>query len=116
MTATRIRLATLAVAAAATVWAVAAALLWRTKVPGDLPLPSLDARGVFGADAVRAGARFDRFFEIEAVVATVVTLAVLVVVVRRGPQVVRSLRLGRVNAGIVAAVVIAVVLWAVSLP
>jgi STE24 endopeptidase len=116
MTATRIvRPATLAVAAAG-IWAVGAVLLWRTKVPSDLKLRSLDANEVFGADVVRAGVRFDRFFEIQWVLATLVSLAVLFVLARRGPRLVRSLGLGPVNAGIVTAVVVGVVLWAASLP
>ena len=116
MTATRIvRLATLAVAALA-VWTLAATFLWRTKVPADLSLPSLDAREVFGAHAVRAGVRFDRFFELEWALATFASLATLVVLARRGPRLARSLGLGPVNAGIVTAVLVAVVLWAVSLP
>ena len=116
MTATRIvRLATLAVAALA-VWTLAVTFLWRTNVPADLSLPSLDAREVFGARAVRAGVRFDRFFELEWALATVASLATLVVLARRGPRLARSLGLGPVNAGIVTAVLVAVVLWAVSLP
>src|SRR5438309_9794729 len=116
MTATRIvRPATLAVAAAA-VWIVSAGLLWRTRVPSGLQLPSLDARSVFGAHVVSAGTRFDRFFELEWAVATVVTLAALVVMTRRGPRFVRSLGLGPVNAGIVAGVLVATDLWAVNVP
>lgn len=116
MTATRIvRPATLAVAAV-TVWAVAATFLWRTKVPADLHLPSLDAREVFGAHAVRAGTRFDRFFEIEWVLETLTSLAVLLVLARRGPRLARSLGLGPVNAGLISAVLVGVVLWTVSLP
>ncbi|HMI28625.1 MAG TPA: hypothetical protein VK490_02890, partial [Gaiellaceae bacterium] len=116
MTATRIfRPATLTVAAVA-VWTLAATFLWRTKVPADLNLPSLDAREVFGAQAVRAGVRFDRFFEIEWALGTAASLAALVVLTRRGPRLVRSLGLGPVNAGIVTAVLVAVVLWAVSVP
>lgn len=97
-------------------WAAAAALLWRTKVPDGLKLPPLDPQRVFGADAVRAGVRFDRFFEVEWVLATLVTIAVLVVATRRGPNVARSLGLRPVNAGIVTAVLVGVVLWAVSVP
>jgi STE24 endopeptidase len=116
MTATRIvRPATLAVAVVA-VWGFAAALLWRTKVPGDLQLPSLDPRAVFGAQNVRAGIRFDRFFEVEWIVATLASLITLVVLTRRGPRLARSLGLGPVNAGIITAVLVGVVLWAVSLP
>jgi STE24 endopeptidase len=116
MTATRIvRPATLAVAVVA-VWAFAAALLWRTKVPADLQLPSLDPRAVFGAQNVRAGIRFDRFFQVEWIFATLASLVTLVVLTRRGPRLARSLGLGPVNAGIITAVLVGVVLWVVSLP
>ena len=95
---------------------LAVSLLWRTKVPAHLPLPPLDERRVFGAQIVSAGIRFDRFFEIEWLLATLATLAVLVVMVRRAPRFVRSLRLGSVNAGIITGVLVATVLWAVSVP
>jgi STE24 endopeptidase len=116
MTATRIvRPATLAVVAVP-VWALAAVLLWRTKVPGNLPAPSLEPRSVFGAGVVRDGERFDRFFEIEWLLGTLVGVVALVLMARRGPRFVRSLGLGPVNAGIVTAVLVGVVLWAVSIP
>jgi STE24 endopeptidase len=116
MTATRIvRPATIAVVAVA-VWAVATILLLRTKVPGNLNPPQLDPRRVFGAEATRAGMRFDRFFDYEWVLATLTTLAVLGVYLRRGPRLARSLPLGPVNAGIITAVFISVVVWAASLP
>src|SRR5438552_6086544 len=116
MTATRIvRPATLAVAAVV-VWAAAASLLWRTKVPANLQLPSLRAQAVFGPHVVSAGARFDRFFELEWVVATLASLAALIVMTRRAPRFVRSLGLGPVNAGIVTGVLVTTVLWAVNLP
>jgi STE24 endopeptidase len=117
MTATRIvRPATLAVAASAVVWAVAGVFLWRTKVPDDLSLPSLETRAVFGADVVRAGERFDRFFELEWLIGTLVAVLALVVVTHRGPRLTRSLGLGPVNAGIITAVLAGLVLWAVSVP
>jgi STE24 endopeptidase len=115
MTATRIsRVATLAVAAL--VWALAAAALWRTKVPADLDLPRLDPQAVFGADVVRAGVRYERFLDYEWLLGTIVTLVALVVMVRRGPRLARSLGLGRVNAGLITGVVVTTVLWAVSVP
>jgi STE24 endopeptidase len=115
MTATRIsRVATLAVAAL--VWALAAAALWRTKVPADLRLPRLDPQAVFGEEAVRAGVRYERFLDYAWLLGTIVGLVALVVMVRRGPRLAHSLGLGRVNAGLIAGVVVATVLWAVSLP
>src|SRR5439155_16740263 len=115
MIATRIgRAATLAVAAA--MWALAAAALWRTKVPADLHLPSLDPSSVFGAHAVRAGVRYERFFDYDWLLGTVAEIGTLVVLVRRGPRLARSLGLGPVNAGLITGVVVMTVLWAVSLP
>ena len=115
MTATRIsRVATLAVAAL--VWALAASALWRTKVPADLHLPRLDPQTMFGANAVRAGERYERFFEYAWLLGTLVNVLALVVMVQRGPRLARSLGLGRVNAGLITGVVVTTVLWAVSLP
>lgn len=115
MTATRIvRVATLAVGAL--VWALAAAALWRTKVPADLHLPPLDERSIFGAGAVRDGQRYERFFDLDWLLGTIAGLAVLVVMVRRGPRLARSLGLGLVNAGIITGVLVVTALWAISLP
>ena len=97
-------------------WTLAAAVLWRTKVPADLRLPQLDPQSVFGADAVRAGIRYERFLDYAWLLGTIVSLAALVVMVRRGPRLAGSLGLGRVNAGLITGVVVTTVLWAVSLP
>src|SRR5262245_11048956 len=116
MTAMRIaRPATIAVVAIA-VWVVAAIFLLRTKVPSDLNPPQLDARTVFGAEATRAGTRFDRFFEVEWILATLATFAVLAVFLVRGPRLTRRLGLGPVNAGIITPVFVMFVVWAVSIP
>jgi STE24 endopeptidase len=115
MTAIRIgRAATLAVLAA--LWVVAALLLWRTKVPGDLHLPSLDPNTVFGRKAVQAGERYERFLDYNWLVGTLAMLATLAVMVRRAPRLSRSLRLGRVNAALVTGVVVLTIVWAVSIP
>src|SRR5689334_24343797 len=96
MTATRIgRSATIAVVAAAVaVWLLAAYFLLRTKVPGNLDPPHLDAERVFGRGVTHAGARFDRFFDYTWVLGTIVSLAALAVYLRRGPRLVRRLPLG----------------------
>ena len=115
MTATRIgRAATLAVAAA--VWGLAAAALWRTKVPADLHLPTLDPSSVFGPRVMRAGVRYERLLDYDWLLGTLAEVATLVVLVRRGPRLARSLGLGPVNAGIITGVVVTTVVWGVSLP
>jgi STE24 endopeptidase len=85
-------------------------------VPADLHLPQLDAEAVFGADAVRAGVHYERFLRYEWLLGTIAGLVALVVMVRRGPKLARSLGLGRVNAGLITGVVVTTVLWAVSVP
>jgi STE24 endopeptidase len=114
MTATRIRIATLA--AAAFVWTVAVLVLLRTKVPGDLRLPSLDEHAVFGARVIERAVHYERFFYVEWWFATAASLAALILMMRRGPRIAASLRLGRVNAGIILGVVTFTAVWAVSLP
>jgi Zn-dependent protease with chaperone function len=115
MIATRIgRVATLAVLAG--LWALAASLLWRTQVPSNLHLPSLDPNAVFGAKAVRAGERYERFLDYNWLLGTIASLVTLVVMVHRAPRLAASLGLGRVNAAIVTGLVVLTVVWAVSLP
>jgi STE24 endopeptidase len=114
MTATRIRIATLAAATFA--WIGAALILWRTKVPDDLRLPPLDERAIFGARLVERAVRYERFFYVEWWLATGASLAALIFMVRRGPRIAESLGLGRVNAGIILGTVTFTVLWTVSLP
>lgn len=114
MTATRIRIATLAAATFA--WIGAALILWRTKVPDDLRLPPLDERAIFSARLVERAVRYERFFYVEWWLATGASLAALIFMVRRGPRIAESLGLGRVNAGIILGTVTFTVLWTVSLP
>lgn len=59
---------------------------------------------------------YERFFYVEWWLATAALLAALILMARRGPRVVGSFRLGRVNAGIILGVVTFTVVWAVSLP
>ncbi len=71
---------------------------------------------MFGAAAVRAGERYDRFLDYDWLLGTLATLSTLVVMMRRGPRLARSLGLGPVNSGIVTGVVVLTVVWGVSLP
>ena len=104
MTATRIvKVATLAVGGV--FWLLAGAVLWRTKVPADLHLPSLDEHAIFGARLVHRAQRYELFLDLDWLLGTIAGLAVLIWMVRRGPRLARSLGLGRVNAGIVAGAV-----------
>src|SRR5256886_11097858 len=92
------RVATLAVAAL--VWVLAASALWRTKVPADLHLHHLDPRAVFGATAVDAGVRYERFLDYGWLLGTIAKVLALVVMVRRGPRLPPTLRACPMNPGL----------------
>ena len=69
-----------------------------------------------GLRAAELWMRYERFLSIIWVLGTVGGLAALVWMVRRGPRVAESLRLGPVNAGIILGAVTLTVVWAVALP
>ena len=115
MTATRFAKASTLVALAVG-WLVAAWLLTRTTVPGDLHAPHVDARSVFPADALHRSARYDGFLRWLWVAATLVTLAALGLFVHLGPRIARAWELGRVATGIMVGAVTTLGVWAVGLP
>jgi STE24 endopeptidase len=115
MTATRIgRLATVVVLGGA--WLVAAALLWRTSVPGDLQLGGTDVHRYFSALELAEAARYERFLYVLWFLNLAATIAALVVLTIRAPKFVRSIGLGRVGSGVIVGMVVLVTLWFVSLP
>lgn len=95
---------------------MAALLLWRTRVPDGLRLPHLDEDRLFGAGLVRRARDYEGLLDLLWVGATLTELVVLAVLARRGRRLVRGLGLGRVNAGIVAGVVVLTVVWGAGLP
>lgn len=74
------------IVAAAGLWLVAAALLWRTSVPGDLNLPHLDPRELFSARHLERSETYQRGLRLLWIGATLVQLVVLVLAVRLAPR------------------------------
>ena len=91
-------------------------LLWRSKLPDDVDMPALNERAIFGARLVERAQDYERFLSVNWLLSTLAGLAALAWMARRGPRLVRSLELGRVNAGIVAGAVTITVAWAVAVP
>jgi STE24 endopeptidase len=115
MTATRFaKASTLIVLAAG--WLLAAWLLTRTTVPGDLHAPHVDARAVFPADVLHRTARYDGFLRWLWVASTLVTLGALALFVHLGPRIARAWELGRVATGVMVGAVTTLGVWAVGLP
>lgn len=103
-------------ALAAAAWLVAAALLWRTTVPGDLHLLQLDPGDFFSSSELARTARYERFLRIDIVLSTLASIAVLLVLVRRAPRLARDTGLGPIGAGLIVGMIILIALWAVDLP
>ena len=119
MTATRKgvswRAATITVVAAA-LWLIAAWLLWRSTIPGDLSLPELDPRNYFSAAELERTARYERFVRIDLALSLVATIVALAIFARRAPRFARNTGLGPIGAGLIVSMVVLIILWAVDLP
>ena len=97
-------------------WLVAAPLLWRSQVPGDLTLPSLDPNDYFSASELSRAERYERFVRIDIVLSLVATVVALLFLARRAPRLARNTGLGPIGAGMIVGMITLVVLWAVNLP
>jgi len=97
-------------------WLVAAWLLTRTTVPGNLHTPHVDAGAVFPARILHRSARYDGLLRWLWVASTLVTLAALVLFVHRGPRIARAWELGRVATGVMVGAVTTLGVWAAGLP
>jgi STE24 endopeptidase len=115
MTATRLAKGS-TLCAAAVGWVVAGWFLWQTTVPGNLDLSGLDPHRYWSAEALHRSARFDGLLRWNWVAATLVGIAVLVLLTRLGPRLAGAWELGRVGAGVMVGAVATLVLWAVGLP
>src|SRR3954469_3177323 len=115
MTATRFAKATTLVALAVG-WLVAAWLLTRTTVPGELQAPHVEARTVFPAAVLHRTARYDGLLRWLWVASTLATLVALALFVHLGPRIARAWELGRVATGVMVGALTTLGVWAVGLP
>jgi STE24 endopeptidase len=102
--------------AAVAVWVVAALLLLRSTVPGDLHMPKLDQHDYFSGAELARTARYARFVRLDLVLSLLASIVALLVLMRRAPRLARDTRLGPIGAGLIVAAVMLAVLWAVDLP
>jgi STE24 endopeptidase len=115
MTATRIgRGATLLVGVV--VWLVAAALLWRTSVPGNLNPPHLRVGDFFTPAQTHRAEHFSSVITWVVVAATIVQVAVLAVVARYGRRLANAFPVGRIGRGTLVAAAAATFTAAAVLP
>ena len=115
MTATRVAKWSTLVALAVG-WVVAAWLLTRTTIPGNLHEPHVSAAAEFQAPLLHRSARYESVLRWLWVAGTLVTLAALVVFTKLGPRIAAAWQLGRVAKGIMVGTVTTLGTWAVTLP
>jgi STE24 endopeptidase len=97
-------------------WLVAAPLLWRSRVPGDLQLPNLDPRDYFSAAELSRAEHYERFLRVDTVLSLFATVVALLVLARRAPRLARGTGLGPIGAGMIVGMITLVVVWAANLP
>jgi STE24 endopeptidase len=115
MTATRLlKGATIILAAAA--WLLAAALLWRTKMPADLHRPRLDASAFFSPTQLQRAARYSSVGRLLYFLGVAVQLAVLAVLAVLGRRLARGFALGEIGAGVMIGVAASLFVTLATLP
>jgi len=97
-------------------WLVAAPLLWRSRVPGEFQLPSLDPQDYFSASELSRAERYERFVRIDIVLSVIATVVALLFLVRRAPRLARNTGLGPIGAGMIVGMIMLAVVWAANLP
>jgi STE24 endopeptidase len=101
---------------AAAGWIVAAYLLLRTTVPGDLHLSGFDPDKYFSASELAKTRRYERFVRADVLLSLLAAIVALLVLTRRAPKIARNTGLGPIGAGMIVAMITLTVLWAVDLP
>jgi STE24 endopeptidase len=115
MTATRVAKWSTLVALAGG-WVVAAWLLTRTTIPGNLREPHVSAAAEFQAPLLHRATRYESVLRWLWVAGTLVTLAALLLFTKLGPRIAAAWELGRVAKGIMVGTVTTLGTWAVTLP
>ena len=105
-----------AVAVLAAVWAVAAWLLWQSKVPGSLRLPHVDTAAAVPAPVLRRARSYDHVVALIGVAVIVVEVAVMAVYSSRGPRFVRESAAGPVGTGMLLGMLGFGLLWVAEVP
>jgi Zn-dependent protease with chaperone function len=103
-------------AAAAAVWAVAAYLLWQSKVPSSLHLSHLDPHTYFTVAQLHATASFSRLNEVIFWGTTLVQVAALAAYARWGIRFARESAAGPTGTGMLLGMLGFALVWAVELP
>ncbi len=110
------RVRAIVLAALVVVWAVAAWLLWDSRVPNGLSSPAVDADAVFSEATLDRADRYELFLRVEFVVAQIVLLAVLALYAWRGARFARESAAGRIGTGMLLGMIGLALVWLSQVP
>ncbi len=103
-------------ALAAGLWLIADRWLLGTAVPSGLRLPHLDASGYFSHAYLQRSASSERFLSIDALLADVVLIGVLILYALRGQRLMGQSAAGPIGTGMMLGMLGFAVLWIAQLP
>lgn len=95
---------------------LAALLLWRSAVPGDLRLPDVDATSLVPAAELERAERYERFLRIDFVLSQLVLLVVLGLYAWRGARYAKESAAGRIGTGMLLGMIGLAFVWLSQLP
>lgn len=102
--------------AALAVWIYAATRLWRTTVPAGLDLPTADVHQWFTPKQLADATSFERFLAIDALLAQIAVVVVLVLYARGWQRFTRESAAGRIGTGLLLGMLAFAFVWMAQLP
>jgi len=97
-------------------WLLAALLLWRGVVPGDLRVPEIDPASLVPAAELERAERYELFLRIEFVLSQLVLLVVLGLYAWRGARFAKESAAGRIGTGMLLGMIGLALVWLSQLP
>jgi STE24 endopeptidase len=97
-------------------WAVAAWLLWQTRVPDGLRLPEVAAEDVLGPAQLDEARDYERFARLNLVLSFAALIVVFALYARYGARFVRESAAGRIGTGMLLGMLGFAILWLAQLP
>jgi STE24 endopeptidase len=103
-------------AALTAAWVLVAIRLWRTSVPSDLALPNLDPHRFFSDTVLDRAASYESFLRIDALLASLATVAAAGLFAFVGPRFARESAAGRIGTGMLLGMLGLAFIWLADLP
>ena len=98
------------------VWASAAYLLWKGRVPGDLARPEVDVERLIDPGTIEEAEDYERFFRVEFVLSQLVLIGVLVAYAKFGIRFARESAAGRIGTGMLLGMIGLALVWLSQVP